>query len=90
MASNPVARAEGHMSEPTPTAAEIELMRHALGWPKDYRNYFSADIGSADYHAWLEIEMRGWAKSRPSPVSEDRLFHVTESGRAAIGLTPRA
>lgn len=69
------------------SAAEIDLMKHALGWPKLYRNYFAADQGYEDERAWRGLIARGLAQEGRTinePPNELIIFHVTDAGKAAV------
>lgn len=62
-------------------ARQLELAQHALGWPRNYRNYFNCDRVGGDGDVWSEMERQGWAVSRPAPgYAGDTLFSLTESG----------
>lgn len=69
----------------------LELMRHALGWPKNYRNYFAASPGGHDALAWERLVKRGHAergKVINQPPHELQIYHVTDAGRAALNPKP--
>jgi hypothetical protein len=66
---------------------EIEAIKHALGWPKNYRNYFCA--GDDDVPTWEGLVAKGLAFERPNHLSPDRLFHVTSAGKRALDQEPQ-
>ena len=77
------------ITEPTPK--ELELLRHMLGteskWP-GYRNYFCAEIGSADYSDLMAMCVSGLAeRGRTANKGRDQYFVATEAGCRAVGLT---
>ncbi|MCA9307477.1 MAG: hypothetical protein KDA16_13155 [Phycisphaerales bacterium] len=70
----------------TPTDAHLELMRHAVGWPKMYRNYFATCPGDSDCCEWDKLVDAGLAiRGRgPSEVLQYQYFHVSEEGISAL------
>lgn len=73
------------MSE-TLSPEELDNMKHALGWPKVYRNHFVTDKGGPDGVIWMGLVERGLATRRDgSPLTGgDDLFMVTDAGKAAL------
>ena len=74
---------------------EIDLMRHALAWPKNFRNHFCAEPGSLDDEVWRGLVSQGQAEMyRTDEDSGMRFYQVTERGiarikeHAAAGATP--
>lgn len=65
------------------TAPEADLVAHALGWPGNYRNFFAAS-DPAYVTVWEDLARRGLAYERKNVLGPDRLFAVTDSGRAAL------
>lgn len=70
------------------TSQEIDVMKHALGWPKMYRNFFAA--GDDDQSTWLCLIGRGLAYETANPLSPDRMFHVTDAGKALLRALERS
>jgi hypothetical protein len=73
------------------TAAERQVLEHAVGFTSRvpfYRNYYVAEEG---HHAWrtlLELEKRGLME-RYVTVDHKVTFRVTDLGIAALGPVPR-
>ena len=64
---------------------EIEILRHATAWPKCYRNYFSASVGSDDCRICESLTRDGlMVGGYQSNTSGDVLFAVTDRGRALL------
>jgi hypothetical protein len=64
------------------TEREIDVMKHATGWPQNYRNYFAA--GGKDVETWRGLVGKGLAYERNTSVCPDPLFHVTDEGKALL------
>ncbi len=61
------------------TDAQLDKMRHAVAWPKCYRNYY--DASESDTPDWEELVVMGYAFRRQSSVCDGRpLYHVTQAG----------
>ena len=43
-------------------AREVNVICHALGWPKCYRNRFFATNGSQNYDTWTGLVIKGHAE----------------------------
>ena len=64
---------------------EVDLMRHALAWPKQYRNHFCADPGSLDDEVWKGLVSQGQAELfRESTELGGRFYRVTENGKIRL------
>ena len=63
---------------------EIEIMEHALGWPKCYRNYFCAGPGHDAYETLEYLVSQGAMVRRDIEWTIDPVYQVTPSGRAAV------
>jgi hypothetical protein len=70
----------------TLNAKELDVMKHALGWPRMYRNHFVTGPGSDDYDTWEALVAKGLAtKQAGNPLSGgDPCFFVTVEGKNAI------
>jgi hypothetical protein len=68
------------------TAEEHEMMKPALGWPKDYRNHFVTDPDGPDGQIWEGLVTRGLATAskRCSWMSDMAVYRVSEAGRALL------
>jgi len=62
-----------------------DMMAHALGWPKCYRNRFCADVTSEDAQGWEQLVALGLAERGPL-INEGRAryYRVTEAGRKLL------
>lgn len=70
-----------------PSEREIDLMRHARGHPKMYRNYFAATPGTDADRDWTRLVEAGLAwrgELINSPPNQLQLYHVTEDGDRAL------
>ena len=67
-----------------PTKREIEIMKHALGFPKNYRNHYAA--GGDDIAACEDLVKKGFmVKRKMHPeVCPDPMFQVTKVGFAVV------
>lgn len=81
-------------SGPDITAAQLEMMRHALGSakgasPLGWRNYYCA--GAADLDAWEDLVRRGLAEliQRPRGDLPYRVYGVTAAGIGAVTAAVR-
>ena len=64
---------------------EIDILRHATAWPKCYRNYFSASVGSEDCRLCESLTRDGlMSGGYQSTISGNVLFYVSERGRALL------
>jgi hypothetical protein len=54
-------------------------MRHAVGWPKCYRNYYTTSADDADWNALVAM---GYAQRgrTPSYIPDDACYFVTQAG----------
>lgn len=56
--------------------AQLEILKHAVGWPKNYRNCFTTIEGSTKHKECLGLEKEGLLERKLS----DTHFKVTEKG----------
>ena len=73
------------------TQAQIELARHALGFPNEknvsYRNHFCAGPGCDGYAEWLKMVEQGDAVRRVSGMwGGSDMFYLTLKGALAARL----
>lgn len=70
----------------TPTKTQLDLMRHAVGSPRYYRNYFAASVDSPDCREWESLVELGLATRGRGPceVYPYQYFHVSDEGRSAL------
>lgn len=67
------------------TPAQMHILRHTVGWPKQYRNHFCTGPGSKDYDDCEFLVKAGlMRKSEKASWIPDEVYHVTEAGRSAI------
>lgn len=75
------------------SAAQRELMRHALGLTRgkeEYRNHFVATDGSPDCVQWRELVKLGCATAKVfGGADRSTIFFVTDKGRAAARRSAR-
>ena len=71
-------------TEMTPTPRQIEILRHALGWPKNYRNHFVTGKGSDDFEDCEALTKGGLMIRTRVPFVVDTVYRVTELGRSAL------
>lgn len=73
------------------TPAQADILRHALGLgcsDVEYRNRFVTGPGSTDYPHCEALVASGLMTIRVTPAychPDDRVYAVTDAGRAAIG-----
>jgi len=67
------------------TPSQLHILGHAVGWPKQDRNYFCAIEGFQDHENCELLVSKGLMLKKPklSWVPED-IYHVTAAGIAAI------
>ena len=78
------------MTKPRVTQEQLDILRHTVGLDKGtkpYRNHFAADPGHEDYDDLTELCTMGLMIKRQSPVSSDKLFHITDMGCWMLGLS---
>jgi len=64
-----------------PDTEMISDMQHALAWPKQYRNYYCANVLSLSYSNWMMLVDHGYAIGGAFINDQrDRYFHVTSKG----------
>ena len=70
----------------------LRLMRHTIGadHPKGpYRNYYSACASwGSNVDDLRKLVAMGLMVERPSPLSDDTLFHLTAAGYRMLGFDP--
>lgn len=70
---------------------EINVMKHALGWPRMYRNHYCCEPDSYQCGIWVSLAKRGLAKEGDTFVGDDkyrlRSFSVTDLGAKALAYT---
>lgn len=62
-----------------------EILRHALGWPKDYRNHFCTGQGSDDFSDCEALVKAGMMARHQKSWVPDIIYTVTDQGRAVAG-----
>ena len=60
---------------------ELGILRHALGWPKNYRNYFFTGEGSDDYPVCESLVAAGMMERYEGSWRYDCRYVVTAKGR---------
>jgi hypothetical protein len=76
-----------HNDDIPTTKRERDLMEHALGWPKCYRNHFAASPESEDARVLDGMIERGLVDRRPRPALTDLIsYHVTDLGKAQLPI----
>ena len=60
---------------------ERDIIRHALGWPKSYRNYFCTGEGSDDYPVCESLVEAGMMERGGGGWWPDNIYVVTAKGR---------
>lgn len=69
-----------------PSEDQLDDMRHALGWPKCYRNYFAAEP-TTQAPSWDGLVAMGLAtrgRTINQPPHELYIYHVTDAGRRTL------
>ncbi len=67
------------------TAAQLHDMRHAVGWPKLYRNNYCAEVGGEAAARWQDLVSAGLARlGYLINDGADRYYHVTDAGMEAM------
>lgn len=60
----------------------IHLIKHALGWPKNYRNHFSTSDSGPDHTEWCAMTKENLAENISVPFQDtSHTFRVTELGK---------
>lgn len=75
-------RIGSRQAPPAITPRQREILRHAVGWPKMYRNHFVTGEGSTDYPDCMALVEAGLMERRGSSELSggDYVFTVTEAG----------
>ena len=63
---------------------QIDIMKHALGWPKSYRNHYNTGEGSDDFADCEALVTAGLMVRRSIDWVPDYLYIVTERGKALL------
>lgn len=66
------------------TEKQIHILRHALGWPKNYRNHFVTDEGTDDYPICEELTRNGMMRRDSREWVPGYIYIVTEQGKRAL------
>jgi hypothetical protein len=71
-----------------PTEKEIEIMKHALGYPKLYRNYFNTSENTSDYsHCENLVKYGLMGKDILNQELMPGIYYfVTDFGRNILGI----
>jgi len=72
----------------TPTPKEIEIMKHALGFPKLYRNYFNTSENTSDYPHCENLVKNGMMDKDilNQELMPGIYYSVTELGKKYLGV----
>ena len=62
-----------------------DILRHALGLPKNYRNYFCTGEGSNDFQSCEDLVAAGMMERCESSRMSNHFYRVTEQGRKVAG-----
>jgi hypothetical protein len=63
-----------------------EILEHALGWPKDYRNHFVTGPDTVDYDDCETLVKMGLMERDQRMLNGDLfVYSVTAEGRAEVG-----
>lgn len=68
-------------TEPVISKRQREILRHALGLPKDYRNHFCTGEGSDDFPDCESLVAASMMVRRQVSWVPDYIYIVTEQGR---------
>ena len=71
--------------EPVVSQRQRDILRHALGWPKNYRNHFCTGEGSDDFADCEVLVAAGMMARHKKGWVPDTIYTVTEQGRAVDG-----
>lgn len=63
---------------------QLGILRHALGWPKNYRNHFCTGKGSDDYDDCEKLVAMGLMICSKVDWLPDDLYRVTVEGRNLV------
>lgn len=72
---------------PTMSDRQLDIIRHALGYPEMFRNYFCTGPGSVDFADCEKLSEAGFMVRRNSvfnEVDEEYIYNVTEEGKKAL------
>lgn len=65
------------------TPQHVRIMKHALGWPKLYRNHYAAGADHDNYKQLAELVIWGYMDrqlNKLDEMSESYIFTVTDAG----------
>lgn len=71
--------------EPVVSQRQRDILRHALGLPKNYRNYFCTGEGSDDFPDCEALVAAGMMVRDKRSWMPDYVYSVTEHGRKVAG-----
>lgn len=65
---------------------QLELMQHALGFPKCYRNHYVTDSAGEDGRLWEDMVASGFAVVRKGSelTGGYSSYHVTNAGKSIL------
>lgn len=64
---------------------QLKILRHALGWPKKYRNHYCTGEGSDDFADCETLVSAGMMTRHKKSWVPDYIYTVTEQGKAVAG-----
>lgn len=67
---------------------EVDVLRHALGWPKCYRNYFVTGEGSDDFTLCEKLVKKGLMFIHRVDWIPDNIYIVTQKGKDLLANYP--
>ena len=71
------------MNQPEVTERELEIMKHAMGWPERYRNYFAAGVKDLETCESL-ARKRLMVYRNGSKTEVYHVYHVTQAGQEIL------
>lgn len=71
---------EPSANNPAVTERQLDILKHAIAWPKRYRNHFCTGPGSEDYEDCIALVGAGLMACRQVEWIPDDLFTVTPKG----------
>lgn len=74
----------GGQVEAVVSRREIDILKHALGWPKVYRNHFVTGEGSDDYDDCERLVGKGLLTRQRLDWVPDYIYTVTQKGREIL------
>jgi hypothetical protein len=64
---------------------QLEILRHAVGWPKNYRNHYVTGPGTTDYEDCEYLVSIGLMTKHHKEWVPNAIYVVTDAGREALG-----